>query len=103
LTPAGGHLSEFLSGSFAIWLAYELANSVMIAWLVNSTSGSLPIAWAAHAGLTLGQNLVNKHPIPFGSFILVFWAAAALVVVSNGPRTLCRLARGNALSTSGTG
>jgi membrane protease YdiL (CAAX protease family) len=90
LTPAGGPLSEFFSASFATWLAYELANSVMMAWVYNSTGGSLPIAWAAHAGLTLGQTLVNKHPIPFGSFVLVFWAAAALVVVLNGPRTLAR-------------
>jgi len=88
LTPAGGHFSEFFSPSFATWLAYELANSVMMAWLYNSTGGSLPVAWAAHAGLTLGQNLVNSHPIPFGPFVLVFWAAAALVVMVNGPRVL---------------
>jgi len=74
--------------SFATWLGYELANSVMIAWLYNSTGGSLPIAWAAHAGLTLGQNLVNSHPIPFGSFVLVFWATAALVVMVKGARDL---------------
>ena len=90
LTPAGGHLSEFVSASFLTWLAYELANSVMMAWLYNRTGGSLPIAWAAHAGLSLGQSLVDKHPIPFGSFVLTFWAAAALVVVLNGPRTLTR-------------
>ena len=90
LTPAGGPLSEFLSASFLTWLAYELANSVMMTWLYNRTGGSLPIAWAAHAGLTLGQNLVDKHPIPFGSFVLMFWLAAALVVVLNGLRTLSR-------------
>jgi membrane protease YdiL (CAAX protease family) len=90
LTPAGGHLSEFLSASFLTWLAYELANSVMMAWLYNRTGGSLPIAWAAHAGLTLGQNLVDKHPMPFGSFVVTFWAAAALVVLWNGPRNLSR-------------
>jgi membrane protease YdiL (CAAX protease family) len=90
LTPAGGHLSEFLSPGFGTWLAYELANSVMMAWLYNSTRGSLPIAWAAHAGLSLGQNLVDKHPIPFGTFVLTFWAAAALVVLRYGPQTLSR-------------
>jgi membrane protease YdiL (CAAX protease family) len=90
LTPAGGHLSEFLSSSFATWLAYEIANSVMMAWLYNSTGGSLPIAWAAHAGLSLGQSLVDSHPIPFGSFVITFWVAAALVVVYNGPDKLHR-------------
>lgn len=83
LTPAGGHLSEFLSAGFLTWLAYELANSFMMAWLYNSTGGSLPIAWAAHAGLSLGQNLVNSHPIPFGWFVISFWAAAALVVAGS--------------------
>jgi len=81
LTPAGGHLSEFLSASFLTWWGYELANSVMMAWLYNSTGGSLPVAWAAHAGLSLGQNLVNSHPIPFGWFVITFWAAAGLVVL----------------------
>ena len=90
LTPAGGHMSEFFSASFATWLSYELANSVMMAWLYNSTGGSLPVAWAAHAGLTLGQSLVNSHPIPFGSFVITFWAAAALVIMLSGPRTLSR-------------
>jgi len=90
LTPAGGHLSELFSTGFATWWAYELANSVMMAWLYNRTGGSLPIAWAAHAGLSLGQTLVDKHPIPFGSFVVTFWAAAALVVVWNGPRNLSR-------------
>jgi membrane protease YdiL (CAAX protease family) len=78
LTPSGGHLSEFVSPDFLTWWAYELANSVMIAGLYNRTGGSLPIAWAAHAGLTLGQNLVNSHPIPFGWFVITFWAGAAL-------------------------
>lgn len=90
LTPVGGHLSEFLSTSFATWWAYELANSVMMAWLYNRTGRSLPIAWAAHAGLSLGQSVVDKHPIPLGSFVATFWAAAALVVLCNGPRTLSR-------------
>lgn len=89
LTPAG-HPSELLSSAFGTWLAYEVANSVMMAWLYNSTHGSLPIAWAAHAGLTIGQSLVDKHPIPFGSFVLTFWAAAALVVFRYGPRNLSR-------------
>ena len=89
LTPAG-HPGEFFSSAFGTWLAYELANSVMMAWLYNSTQGSLPIAWAAHAGLSIGQNLVDKHPIPFGSFVLTFWIAAALVVFQYGPRTLSR-------------
>ena len=62
----------------------------MMAWLYNSTAGSLPIAWASHVGLSLGQNLVDKHPIPFGSFVLTFWAAAVLVIVVNGPRSLSR-------------
>ena len=81
LTPAGGHLSEFVSSSFLTWWAYELANSVLMAWLYNITERSLPIAWAAHAGLTLGQNLVNMHPIPFGWFVITFWAAATVVTL----------------------
>jgi membrane protease YdiL (CAAX protease family) len=81
LTPAGGHLSEFASADFLTWLAYELANSVMMAWLYNRTGGSLPIAWAAHAGLSLGQNLFNSHPIPFGWFVITFWAVAALTIL----------------------
>jgi hypothetical protein len=59
LTPADGNLSGFVSSGFLTWLAYELSNSVLIAWLRNNTEGSLPIAGAAHAGLTLGQNLVD--------------------------------------------
>jgi membrane protease YdiL (CAAX protease family) len=90
LTPAGGPWSEFFSASFATWLSYELANSVMMAWLYNSTGGSLPVAWAAHAGLTLGQSLVNSLPIPFGCFVVTFWAAAVLIIILNGPRTLSR-------------
>jgi membrane protease YdiL (CAAX protease family) len=89
LTPAG-HPGELLSSAFGTWLAYEVANSVMMAWLYNSTGGSLPIAWAAHAGLSIGQSLVDKHPIPFGSFVLTFWAAAAIVVLRYGPQTLAR-------------
>jgi membrane protease YdiL (CAAX protease family) len=88
-TPAGGHLSEFLSTGFLTWWAYEVANSVIMAWLYNSTGGNLPIAWAAHAGLTLGQNLVNSHPIPLGWFVITFWGAAALVALSQF-RTLQR-------------
>lgn len=77
-------MSEFVSAGFLTWLAYELANSVMMARLYNSTGGSLPIAWTAHAGLTLGQNLVNSHPIPFGWFVISFWAAAALMMLRPG-------------------
>jgi membrane protease YdiL (CAAX protease family) len=88
LTPAGGHLSEFVSADFLTWWAYELANSVMIAALYNRTGGSLPIAWAAHAGLTLGQNLVNSHPIPFGWFVITFWVAAALTTLLSRARPM---------------
>ena len=86
LTPAGGHLSEFVSADFLTWWAYELANSVMMAGLYNRTGGSLPIAWAAHAGLTLGQNLVNSRPIPFGWFVITFWAVAALTTLLSRAR-----------------
>lgn len=89
-TPAGGSFKELVQAPFATWLTYELANSVMMAWLYNSSGGSLPIAWAAHVGLSLGQNLVDKHPIPFGSFVTVFCIAAALVTAFTGPRTLSR-------------
>jgi hypothetical protein len=65
LTPADGAFNEFLGAIFLTWFAYELANSVMIAWLYNRTGGSLPIAWAGHAGLSLGQTMVDKHPVPF--------------------------------------
>jgi len=89
-TPAGGSLTELVQAPFGTWLLYELANSVMMAWLYNSTGGSLPIAWAAHVGLSLGQNSVNAHPIPIGWFVTTFLVAAAIVVVVNGPRTLRR-------------
>ena len=89
-TPAGGSLIELVKAPFATWLVYELANSVMMAWLYNSTGGSLPIAWAAHVGLSLGQNLVNAHPIPFGAFALTFLVAATIVIVVNGPTTLTK-------------
>jgi len=79
LTPAGGRLSEFVSPAFLTWLAYELANSVLMAWLYNSTAEVCP-SRAAHAGLTLGQNLVDSHPIPFGWFVVTFWVAAAVVM-----------------------
>jgi uncharacterized protein len=90
-TPAGGSLTELLQAPFLTWLTFEVANSVIMAWLYNSTGGSLPIAWAAHVGLSLGQNLVVKHPIPFGSFVVTFCAAALLVVLINGPRHLSRV------------
>lgn len=90
-TPAGGSFMEFLQAPFLIWLTYDVANSVMMAWLYNVTGGSLPVAWAAHVGLNLGQNLVDKHPIPFGSFVVTFFAAALLVVLINGPRHLSRV------------
>lgn len=77
-------------GASGAFLIFELANSVLMAWLYNSTGGSLPIAWAAHVGLSLGGQMVNIHPYPFGFFLVVFWAAAALVVLVNGPRTLSR-------------
>ena len=89
-TPAGGSLMELVQAPFLTWLTYEVASSVMMAWLYNSTGGSLPIAWAAHVGLSLGQNLVDKHPIPLGSFVLTFCAAATLVVLVRGPRNLAR-------------
>ena len=89
-TPAGGSLMELLQAFFLTWLTYEVANSVMMAWLYNST-GSLPIAWASHVGLSLGQNLVDKHPIPFGSFVVVFCLGAALVVLLYGPHRLSRI------------
>jgi len=82
---------ELLQAPFLTWLTYEVANSVMMAWLYNATGGSLPIAWAAHVGLSLGQNLVDKHPIPFGTFVLTFCAAATVVALVNGPRNLSRL------------
>ena len=50
-----------------------------MAWLYNSTAEVCP-SRAAHAGLTLGQNLVDSHPIPFGWFVVTFWVAAAVVM-----------------------
>ena len=78
-----GHLSEFVSTGFLAWWAYEIANSVIMMSLYNGTGGSLPIAWAGHDGLSLGQNLVNSHPIPFGWFVITFWTAAALMTLAS--------------------
>ena len=89
-TPAGCSLMELVQAPFLTWVTYEVAISVMMAWLYNSTDRRLPIAWAAHIGLSLGQNLVDKHPIPFGSFVLTFCAAALLVILVYGPRNLAR-------------
>ena len=33
---------ELLQAPFLTWLTYEVANSVMMAWLYNATGGSLP-------------------------------------------------------------
>ena len=54
-----------------------------------------------NVGLSLGQNLVDKHPIPFGSFVLTFCAVAMLVAVLNGPRNLSRtdLCTGDSISS----
>jgi hypothetical protein len=92
-TPASSSLSYWFAhfGPSGAFLAFELANSVLMAWLYNSTGGSLPIAWAAHVGLSLGGQLVHVNPYPFGFFLLVFWIAAASVIVVNGPRTLSRM------------
>lgn len=84
------------SGAF---LVFELANSVLMAWLYNSTGGSLPVAWAAHVGLSLGGQLVHMNPHPFGFFLVVFWTAALLVLWVNGPRTLSRIANRAASSS----
>lgn len=89
-TPGGGSFRELVEPAFFTWLTYELSNSMLMAWLYNSTHGSLPIAWASHVGLSLGQNFVDKHPIPFDSFVLAFCGAATLVVLLNGPRNLSR-------------
>jgi len=92
-TPASSSLSYWSAhfGPSGAFLAFELANSVLMAWLYNSTNGSLPIAWAAHVGLSLGGHLVRINPYPFGFFLVVFWMAAVLVIVVNGPRTLSRV------------
>ena len=86
-TPAGS-IRELVSPPFATWLVYEVTNSILMAWLYNNTRGSLPIAWAAHVGLSLGQSLVNSHPIPFGSFMMVFCVAVIVVVMWYGPNAL---------------
>ncbi len=78
-------------GASGAFLVFELANSVLMAWLYNSTGGSLPIAWAAHVGLSLGGQLVHINPFPFGFFLVAFWGAALVVLLVNGPRTLSRL------------
>ena len=51
--------------------------------------------------LTLGKNLVDRHPIPFGSFVLTFCAVAMLVAVLNGPGNLSRtdLCTGDSISS----
>jgi membrane protease YdiL (CAAX protease family) len=98
-TPTGS-VMELVQPSFFTWLTYEVANSIIMAWLYNSTRGSLPIAWAAHVGLSLGQNLVNAHPIPFGWFVSTFLVAAGIVVLVNGPRALSLLPMSSSESQS---
>ena len=41
-----------------------------------------PHCLAAHAGLSLGQALVDKHPIRFSRFVLTFCVAALFIVLN---------------------
>jgi len=87
LTPAGGHLREFVSSGFLTWLAYEPRQFRPDRMAIQHYWGQSTDRVAAHAGLTLGQNLVDSQPIPFGWFVLTFWAAAILVVLWQRFRT----------------
>ena len=72
------------------WLGFMIVESILMAWLYNSTGGSLPVAWAAHAGYNLQARLLDIHPWPFGWYYALFLLAAIVVALIYGPRTLSR-------------
>ena len=90
LTPAGASLNDTAHLiANPVWFML-LAESVLMAWLYNSTRGSLPIAWAFHAGINLGNQTVAATADSFHYQIILFCAAALIVILVNGPRTLAR-------------
>jgi len=90
LTPAGASLTDTAHLiANPVWFML-LAESVLMAWFYNSTKGSLPIAWAFHAGINLGNQTVAATASSFRYQIILFCAAALVVILVNGQRTLTR-------------
>jgi membrane protease YdiL (CAAX protease family) len=88
----------FLPGAqlcaFPLFLVGVIAVSILLTWLYNSTGSSLLIVMVAHAGLDLGlitvaSIIVNGWLLPI-IIMLIYCAAAVVVVLMTGPNTLCR-------------
>jgi membrane protease YdiL (CAAX protease family) len=92
-TPAGAPLPalwrDFQSNG-APFLLLLITESVVVAWLYNSTGGSLPVAWAFHAGVNLGGRMVLGDAMTFKYQVALFSLTAILVAVLCGPRLLSR-------------
>jgi uncharacterized protein len=81
---AGWHLPELISDpgqrpplQFIVWI---LAQSVILAWLYNSTNGSLPIVIICHAAVnTAGRFMVPEFS--GDSYQIVWWFMVGLYVV----------------------
>ena len=78
------HLPELISDpgqrpplQFVVWI---LAQSVILAWLYNSTNGSLPIVIICHAAVnTAGRFMLPQFP--GDNYQVVWWFMAGLYVV----------------------
>jgi membrane protease YdiL (CAAX protease family) len=92
-TPAGAPLpalwSDFQTNG-APFLLLLIVESVVVAWLYNSTRGSLPVAWAFHAGVNLGGRTILGNAMTFKYQVALFALAAIIVAALRGPRTLAR-------------
>ena len=79
------HLPELISDrgqrpplQFLVWI---LAQSVILAWLYNSTDGSLPMVIICHAAInTAGRFMLPEFP--GDSYQVVWWFMAGLYVVT---------------------
>ena len=90
----------FLPGAplsdFPLFLVGMMAGSVLLTWLYNSTDNSLLIVMVAHAAFDLV--LINVPLLAVNGLLLpilvmlMYCAAAAIVVLMTGPRNLCRKA-----------
>lgn len=81
---------------FPLFLAGIMAGSVLLTWLYNSTGNSLLIVMVAHAGFDLV--LINVPLLAVNGLLLpilimlMYCAAATIVVLVTGPHNLCRKA-----------
>lgn len=83
---------EFLAPlSVVMILVFFISASILITWLYNSSGGSVPVAWAANAGLALMSTVLHIGFVQYALIVAIFCIGAALVLMTNSPRTLTRL------------